>query len=311
MHVIFKKGDMVMKKLLIIVLVFALFACSRQKPDKLVIGLIKPSLNHLPLQYALKNIPGDYSAFQFEYFHSGWETNEALVAGKIDLAIMPFTYIWIDAAQGRNVKIISFFERESDGIIADRNYESLSDLQSGKLGVLKNSTLEIIPELVFEHHGLMLPQMIYFRTPMDMAAALNSRQVDALCFYVPPIFNFSADYEIINWLGETFPSHTCCNIAANGNILTPKSELITKFMALMHQAAELFLSTNDSILDFAAAYYDLDKEFIAGSLLHTRYKTGLDDEGIAFETKAAELMLKKNYMTKMVDKNEIYYPISP
>ncbi len=90
-----------MKYFMIIICCLILTACGTQQTDKLVIGLIKPSMNHLPVQYALDNISGEQKNYQFEYFHSGWETNEALVAGRIDLAIMPFTYAWMDVSQDK------------------------------------------------------------------------------------------------------------------------------------------------------------------------------------------------------------------
>ena len=300
-----------MKYFIIIILCLLLFSCSKTQPDMLIIGLIKPSLNHLPVQYALENIPGDYSAFQFEYFHSGWETNEALVAGRIDLAIMPFTYIWVDVSQGKKVKIISFFERESDGIIASEQFSSLEQLNDARIGVLKNSTLEIIPEMVLNKKQLPLPEIIYFRTPMDMAVSLRSGEVDALSFYVPSIFSFPDNYKVIEWFSTTFPLHTCCNLAATEKALKLKKLLIQEFMDLLQKSITQFRDNNEKVISTAQNYYGLKRDDVIRSLEHTKYITGLDKSGMDFEAEAAELMLKKRYMSRKIRADEVYYQIQP
>ena len=296
-----------MKYLIVILISLLLLSCSSSQSDKLIIGLIKPSLNHLPLQYALENIEGDHTAYQIEYFHSGWETNEALVAGKIDLAIMPFTYIWMDVSQDKKVKIISFFERESDGIIASKEFTSLAQLQNGKLGVLKSSTLEIIPEMVFAQQGLSLPEILFFRTPMDMAAALKAGEVDALSYYVPSILNFPEDYHIIDWYSSTFPQHTCCNIAATELAIASKDQLIKSFLTLLNHNPQ----KHDKLIPTAIQYYGLPAETVKNSLLHTRYIMGLDQKGIDFETKAADIMLQKGYLKRKVTPDEVYHKLLP
>lgn len=296
---------------MVILCCLLLFSCSRPQPHTLIIGLIKPALNHLPLQYALENIPGDHSAYKIEYFHSGWETNEALVAGRIDVAIMPFTYIWMDVSQGKKVKIISFFERESDGIIASSQFTSLAQLQNGKLGVLKSSTLEIIPEMVFNQKHLKLPEIVPFRTPMDMAAALQAGEVDALSYYVPSIFNLPADFKIINWYGSTFPQHTCCNIAATEKAIKLKKDLLKDFLGTLKNSLSQFHSDREQVIATAQKFYGLERKNVMQSLEHTGYILGLQGAGIEFEQKAAELMFAKGYLKRKVKADEVYYPLQP
>ncbi|MDP8211144.1 MAG: ABC transporter substrate-binding protein [Candidatus Stygibacter australis] len=300
-----------MKYFMIIICCLILTACGTQQTDKLVIGLIKPSMNHLPVQYALDNISGEQKNYQFEYFHSGWETNEALVAGRIDLAIMPFTYAWMDVSQDKKVKIISFLERESDGIIAAKKFAKLQDLAEAKMGILKNSTLEIIPEMVFERQGLSMPEMVPFRTPMDMAAALQSGEVDAISYYVPSIFNLADRFQIVDWYSNTFPAHPCCDLVASDKALKSKAAQVRAFVKLLDDTIALMKDNPQNTFRIAQQRFGLSEQIVSQSLAHTQYMMGLEASGKDFEVEAAELMLLKGYLARKTFVDEVYHQIQP
>ena len=177
------------KKIVLIVILLITIGCSYKDKNRLIIGIIKPSLNHLPFDLGMAKGILDNDQYVIKEFASGWETNEALISGKIDVAIMPFTYTWLDVSNGHKVRIISFFERESDGIIARPGISKLDQMNGMRIGVLRASTLDIFAEFVSQDHYINM-EFVYFRTPMDMAAALQSGEVDALSFYVPSIFSF-------------------------------------------------------------------------------------------------------------------------
>jgi len=300
-----------MKYILIIICCVILAACGNQQSDKLVIGLIKPSMNHLPVQYALDTNPEELNNYQIQYFHSGWETNEALVAGRIDLAIMPFTYAWMDVSQDKQVKIISFLERESDGIIASSEYANRENLTGSKMGVLKNSTLEIIPEMVFEKQGLSMPEMVPFRTPMDMAAALQSGEVDAISYYVPSIFNLAERFQIVDWYSNTFPAHPCCDLVASEKALKSKRNQVNAFMKMLENSIRQMEGDPQNTSKIAQNSFGLSEQITSQSLAHTKYMLGLEASGKDFEAQAAELMLSKGYLARKTTSNEIYHQILP
>ena len=268
-------------------------------------------MNHLPVLYALESNPEESKNYQFQYFHSGWETNEALVAGRIDLAIMPFTYAWMDISQDKKVKIISFLERESDGIIANMQYSKLQYLAGTKMGVLKNSTLEIIPEMVFEMQGLSMPEMESFRTPMDMAAALQSGEVDAISYYVPSIFNLADRFQIVDWYSNTFPAHPCCDLVVSEKALKSKAAQVKAFVKLLDDAIVLMKDDPQNTLEIAQQSFGLSEQIASQSLAHTKYMMGLEASGKDFETQAAELMLSKGYLGRKTFADEVYHQIQP
>ncbi|MFC1887506.1 ABC transporter substrate-binding protein [Candidatus Cloacimonadota bacterium] len=291
----------------LLVLISLLTGCADKQAEKLVIGIIKPSLNHLPLDMALKFGYLDETNIQIRTFNSGWETNEALTAGKIDIAILPFTYIWTDVSQGKPVKIISFLERESDGIITHGDIDSVSELSHKKIGLLRSSTLDLFWETFAADRGLEF-EPYYFRTPMDMVAALRSNHVDALSFYIPSIYKVGDDFNIIHWYGDDYPSHPCCDVAVNTTILETKSDDIYKFLKALSNGCEA-AGDNYETRKLIKEEYGLDNDLISPSLKNIKFQMGIDEEGKKIEEKIAAKMLEKGYIENEVKIEDVYLEI--
>ncbi len=298
-----------MKKIMWILLTFALFlGCTNKSEDKLIVGIIKPSLNHLPFDFGLAAEFLDREDYIIKRFVSGWETNEALISGKIDVAIMPFTYTWIAVSNGKKVKIISFFERESDGIIASADIKTLDQLQGKRIGVLRASTLDIFAELMSDDHKIDM-EFVYFRTPMDMATALRSKEVDALSYYVPSIFKFPSDYNIVHWYGDDYPLHTCCNISATEDAISSKSGLIKEFLKGLEIATAELNKSPDTAFKAVEEFFELYPPYSKQSLYHTKYVMGLDEKMKEFELKAFNKMIEKGYAENPVTPQNVYFEI--
>ena len=296
-----------MKKVfLAIIMIAALAGCGSNRSEKLRIGIIAPSLDHFPLGFGMKYDLINRQDYIIKRFSSGWETNEALVAGKIDLAIIPFTYIWSDVAQGKKVKIISFLERESDGIIAKTDIKEIKDLDGRKIGVLRASTLDIFAEMLAEKHNIK-PEFIYFRTPMEMAAALNALEVDALSFYVPPIFNFNSRFHILHWYSDDHPQHPCCDLAATENAIASKPEQIRKFMDDLNRSCIELVQDPQLAFETIQTTYRISHQTSKNSLYNTKFIMNLSDSGKEFEQKAVQKMLKKGYLELIPKPEDVYF----
>lgn len=298
-----------MKKIMWILLMFTLLlGCTNQSEDKLIVGIIKPSLNHLPFDFGLATKFLDQDDYVIKRFASGWETNEALISGKIDIAIMPFTYTWLDISNGKKVKIISFFERESDGIIASPDIKTIDQLQDKKIGVLRASTLDIFAEIMSDDHKIDM-EFIYFRTPMDMASALKSGEVDALSFYVPSIFKFPRNYNIVHWYGDDYPFHTCCNITATESSISLKSGLIKKFLTGLETATAELNKSPDTAYKAVEEFFELYPPYSKQSLYHTKYVMGLDEKMKGFELRTFNKMIDKGYAENPIIPENVYFEI--
>lgn len=295
-----------MKKIIICIVLISLIliGCSTQD-GSLRIGIISPSVDHLPLTFGMDNGKISQAELKIRHFTSGWEVNEALVAGKIDVAILPFTYVWLNIASGYDVKTISFFERESDGIIASKDIKSPEDLHGRKIGVLRSSTLDILAEDLLSRLDISA-ELVYLRTPSEMAAALTKGDVDALSYYVPSIFKFDERFHILYWYSDAYPAHPCCNIAANAAAIEDKSEALYKLLEELQATIDMMEHNQDEVLDFTTAYFGLSKQEAEKTLKNTRFVMGLDEDSIQFEEKMIRIMYQKDYISKKVDRDEVY-----
>lgn len=298
-----------MKKIImLLILISLIISCSNDREDKLVIGLIKPALNHLTFDFSLAVNFLERENYIIKYFSSGWETNEALVSGKIDVAILPFTYSWLDVSNGKDVKIISFLERESDGIVARPEIKTLEQMQGKKLGVLRGSTLDVFAEMMVENKNMNM-EFVYFRTPMDMASALKAAEVDALSFYVPSIFKFSSDYNILHWYGDDHPLHTCCNISATQTAIDDKLEMIKQFLTGLKMGTDELNKSPDTAYKAMEEFYELYPPYSKHSLYHTKYVMNLEENMKEFELRAFNKMLEKGYAENPVKPQDVYFEI--
>ncbi|MBN2460811.1 MAG: ABC transporter substrate-binding protein [Candidatus Cloacimonetes bacterium] len=291
----------------LMILLLGSFGCEKHE-TRLRIGIIKPSLNHLPLDIAFQYeylSPADYEIHEFL---SGWETNEALINDKVDLAILPFTYIWLDAAKDRSIRIISCLERESDALICQPDIQSLQELNNKSIGVLKASTLDIFTEAVCEKYSLQA-EIIYFRTPLDMASALSAGEVDAICFYVPSLFHLHPFFNILHWIARDFPRHPCCDLAASEKVIYSRKEDLKKIMAGLARSCEFIARNPDSVYALVQILFSLEPDIARKSVEKTVYHLALSTEDILFETKMAEIMQSRKYLDRTVAAEEVFYEI--
>ncbi|MEA1972496.1 MAG: ABC transporter substrate-binding protein, partial [Candidatus Cloacimonadota bacterium] len=228
-----------------------------------------------------------------------------IASGKVDIAILPFTYVWKDVEKGLPVKIVSFLERESDGIIARKGISKISDLNGKKIGVLKASTLDIFSEMVEDKYNINMEQ-IYFRSPMDMAVALTSGEVDALSYYVPSIFKFSDDFKIIYWYGDDWANHPCCDLAANEESIEKKNKQIRKFMKQLEISVNKLNSNLPNGYKTAKEYFSLTKENYYKSAEHQRFNLVLSESGKKFEIETIMQMKKIGYIKGDVQPSKVY-----
>lgn len=293
--------------LMLVLLILIISACKSKKDNTaLRIGIIKPSINHLPLSLALQKNYLHPDKYKLITFTSGWEVQEAISAGRIDLAIMPFTYAWTAVAKGRKIKIISCLERETDGIVTKTDFNDISDLQNRKIGLLRASTLEILMQDIAERNDIVyLP--VYFRTPTEMIAALQTNDVDAIVSYVPLIQKMSSDYHVLHWFSETYPNHPCCDLVATEYVTSAReSDLNLILSALVHAAADI-ANPSEEIYALLSSLYGLDKQQAIEALQHTKFDVSLKESDIVFEQEMMNAFVNNSYISKLPPLQDVYY----
>ncbi len=297
-----------MRNMVIALVALVFLAACGNNSERLSLGLIQPSLNHLPVLYGLEEGIIDSSAIDIYYFSSGWEVNEALIAGKLDAAIMPFTYAWTDVSRGYPVRIASFLERESDGILTSKEHKDIQSLKGAKVGVLRASTIDIFARMLSKREKLGW-EFVAFRSPNEMSAALMAGEVDALSFYVPPIFKMGEDYHIVCWYSDYFPKHPCCDLVIHESALSVHEQDIRNLAAGIAHSVKKMEEDREKLLYVALKYFPIPKRLLENSIAHTHYQCGIESEGIDFEKESFRAMMDAGYIERDVDPGKIYFNI--
>lgn len=268
----------------------------------------------MPYQMARLAADPDLAGVEVRYFASGWETSEALAAGRLDAAILPFTYAWIAVSRGLPVRIASFFERESDGIVARRTIATLADLQGKRIGVLRASTLEVLAVMALRARSLQA-ELVPLRGPAEMAAALQAGDVDALSFYVPPILALGEEFHVLHWFGDDHPGHPCCDLVVYEPSLEFKRPALVRLQAALARAAARVACDAGAggapAADIAGDLYGLSPQLAAAALTRTRFALGREASGRAFELEAAAVMRELGHLNTVPDTSDVYLSPPP
>jgi ABC-type nitrate/sulfonate/bicarbonate transport system substrate-binding protein len=288
------------------ILFLILLSCTGNQVT-LKIGLIAPSFNYLPLKVAeakgyLKNLN-----YELVRFNSGWELGEALIAQKVDIAILPFTYCLQAQAKGINIQIISCLEHEDDGIIVRKGIEGVDDLNGKRIGCLKASTIEILLLRFLEEKNIAKTKIVYFTSPMEMWAALEKGGVDALSYYVPGIIKADNKIgKILHWYSADWKMHPCCDIAGESGQIRKKNPLVKELLKALARGVKAVEQDTDYAVSIAEKTYGLDKVITLESLRKTPFRLSLTEDEKAFHLDIAQRMHKIGYLNKPINPDSLY-----
>ncbi|MFO7659468.1 MAG: ABC transporter substrate-binding protein [Candidatus Cloacimonadaceae bacterium] len=293
--------------LLAMLIILLLSACKTKMDNTMLrIGIIKPSIDHLPLTYAIQKGYLDAAKFKIVYFTSGWEVQEAITANRIDLAIMPFTYAWTAIAKGYKMKIISCLERETDGVIAGVKYNNINELHKKRIGLLRASTLEILMQDSALRNGIdYIP--IYFRTPSEMIAALQTSDVDAIVSYVPLIQKLSSEYHVLHWFSETYPGHPCCDLVATEFVTTSHTRELQTVLTALQKAASDLTNPSEEVFELISNLYGLSRQQALEALQHTRFDVSLTESDQEFERLMMAAFIKNSYLKSLPANKKVFF----
>ncbi len=292
--------------LILITIVLMILGCQKNRPNAPVrIGIIKPSIDHLPLSLALDRGYLKPAKYELVYFTSGWEVQEAITAGRLDLAIMPFTYAWSAIGKGYKLKISCCLERETDGVLTSVSIKDIKELNNRKIGLLRASTLDILMQDTAKIKDIIYTP-VYFRTPAEMIAALKADEVAAIVCYVPLIQKMENDYHVIHWFSETYPFHPCCDLVITESIHTANPKLINEITTGLVKAISDIDNPTEETYNLVSYLYGLDKSQTDEALNHTRFAVCITESDKIFEQHMMESFLKSDYLKKMPEIKDVY-----
>lgn len=282
-----------------------LLSCGGSGSTSLRIGIIKPSIDHLPLSVAIDQKYLDSGTLRIVNFTSGWEVQEAITAGKIDLAIMPFTYAWTAISKGYKIKIVSCLERETDGLVSLPQFKSVRDLDKRRIGLLRASTLEILMQDTARQNGIHY-KPVFFRTPVEMIAALKAREVDAIVCYVPLIQKMGTDYTVLHWFSELYPAHPCCDLVATEHALTKHHKAVQNLRTGLNRAINDINNPSEHVFKLMENLYGLNDLQGVEALRHTKFDSALTEEDKQFEQQMMESFLTNGYVKLLPPIDNVY-----
>jgi ABC-type nitrate/sulfonate/bicarbonate transport system substrate-binding protein len=287
---------------LLTVLLLALPGCRVRTPDKVMtppglqVGIIAPSFDYLPLKVAEENGLLARQNVSYQRFNSGWELGEALIAGKVDLAIIPFTYVISAAAQGSPVRIIATLEHEDDGVIARPGIDRLEQLAGKKVGCLKASTIELLLRQALSRRGIKA-ELVFFSSPMEMWSALEHGDVDALSYYVPGIIRADRKIgNIVHWYCDDWPMHPCCDVAVHLGRIRNKIQAVRGLLKALRSGTEIIAQDTARAISVAVKTYGLTDSIALQSLRRTPFRLSLTKEEMDFELATARQMKELGYI---------------
>jgi ABC-type nitrate/sulfonate/bicarbonate transport system substrate-binding protein len=274
------------------------------KERALRFGIISPSINHLPLSFVLEDGWQPPEGFEPVYFNSGWEVQESLISGKIDAAIMPFSYAYTAVARDYPLRIVSFLERESDAVVCPVEIKGPQGLHNAKIGLLKASSVDLLMRdwadtVQLSYHP------VYFRSPNEMIAALKAGEVQAIVGYVPLVQKLGDEYHALHWFAQNHPCHPCCDIVVN---TTRLNKYRTASLRTMMDAIGNGISSLDSprLLDYTRQKYGLDEQQARDAIQRTKFRMGLDPNGKGFEAQMMSLAVEMGYLNRVPSPHEVY-----
>jgi ABC-type nitrate/sulfonate/bicarbonate transport system substrate-binding protein len=290
----------------IFIFILILLSCTRDQIT-LKIGIIAPAFNYLPLKIAEEKEYLKELEYELIRFNSGWELGEALIANKVDVAIIPFTYCLQAQAKGIKIQIISCLEHEDDGIIVRKGIENLSDLKGKSIGCLKASTLELLLQRFLEEKSITGTKIVYFTSPMEMWAALEKGEVDALSYYVPGIIKADNKIgKIIHWYGADWKMHPCCDIAGEEGLIKKKNSQIKELLDAITMGIKVIEQDTAYAISIAKKSYGLDEDIALESIRKTPFRLSLTQDEMNFHADIADRMFKKGYLNIPINSELLY-----
>ena len=300
-------GAMIRLCYLLSAICYLLVGCrSPSSSASLQVGIIAPSFDYLPLKVAEESGLLAGQRLKYERFSSGWELGEALVAGRIDVAIIPFTYVVSAVARGYPVRVAACLEHEDDGIIARPGISRLEELAGRKVGCLKASTIELLLRQALAKSGVKA-ELVYFASPMEMWAALERGEVSALSAYVPGIIKAEGVIgNIIHWYRTDSPMHPCCDIAVHLNRTQHKLPAVRQLLSGIRQGIEAIARDTARAVAIAAQTFGLSDSVALLSLRQTPFRLSLTRTEMDFELATARQMKELGYIPREVVERELY-----
>lgn len=189
----------------------------------------------------------------------------ALVSGRIDATVAPFTNLVTAFANGANIRIIAGSGMNGLALVGRPNIKTLSDLRGKRVGTVRGDTLELMAYEAIKQAGLLNQVTFeYFTDGLEALQAIRSGRYDAVT-HVEPFVSRLVHEDRMNVLvtGEKVwrTDHPDCVLAAAPKALGQRRGAL-KGLLLAMLAAEVETREHLPALaqELAGPYYQMAPE---------------------------------------------------
>ncbi len=279
---------------LMIMLLLAI-GCSKSH-NGIIVGVKYDSVAQIPVTTAFSANDID----NVKYYPSDKAVAKALNSGKIDVAVLPITPLYLH--DYKNIKILNNFVKGGYGILGNVKIDSLSALKGKTVGVLKKTLGEFLLEEIKD--SLKIKVKTYSSAKI-MDLDFTYEKIDGMALSLPQLIRKnSLKYKIVLWFSDYYSFFPVAQIAVNRfSYKNHKKEIETIIEKLnkignqLMDSPQLFFQTNEEI--FNLTRYKAKEMAYRIRFLKTDFNK---DNG--FEKKYFYFMKKKGY-TKLNSFKEI------
>ncbi len=218
-----------MKKLILILLLCSVFTSCFFIKNNLRIGIVKNTLSAIPFDSPKTNKFLQANHLTLRYFTSYNELNSALIKGKIDLAFLPFNYSITDFYNGKDVRIVSNYYRNSDLIACIRDLTGIDDLRYKEVGVVPASAQETLVKMLSEKAQLNL-KLAYASDFASLNTMLTSGKTLAVATSIPWNTSLNENYRTLLNFSDYLGDYPACDIVTTVTKSMQKREQIKAFL---------------------------------------------------------------------------------
>ncbi len=200
-----------MKKILILISVFfVIVSCSKTNKNSLIVGVIGENYTRLPIDLAIANFTSTTKMKYVETYDSYNKIAKDVSKGYIDLAIIPYPEILrLENTKKPKIKFLSPISRNSIKLIYYNDMNENQVINSGKLGILKNTSLSFL--LSNKSHK----NIVEYKNTLKLIADFHHHKLDGIFLFPDKIFKLYGPYKISNFAEKDFPYFPNSGIVVN------------------------------------------------------------------------------------------------
>ncbi len=206
----------------------------------------------------------------------------AVIAGKADIATVADTPIVFAVMNGEKLSTLAVIQtsNRNEAVVAlkDRGIIRPADLKGKKIGLPLGTTAHFFLDSFLMAHGIETKGVtLVDMKPVDMVAALDKKEVDAVSAFNPTLLELEKHLgeSGVAFYGETLYTETFC-VASSQEFVKKNPEAVKKFLKALIRAETFARENKIGAQNIVADFIKLDKDLLAGIWDIMTFRVSLD-----------------------------------